>query len=140
MLHADPSPGLLRRRLDRRRATPLAQLPAVLLIVGLAAVLGVFVRLLIMWLYNGTGGSILIAALFHSAFNMSTGQKITPELIPGLGATALNLLPWAVAAVVAVVVAVSTKGRLGAGHRAAPGGQPAAPERRTDARSGRRAR
>jgi len=115
--------------------TPLAQLPAVLLLVGLSAVLGVSVRLLIMGLYNGTGGSILVAALFHSAFNMSTGQKLTPELIPGLGATTLNLLPWAVAAVVAVVVAVSTKGRLGAGHRATPGGPPAALERRTDART-----
>ena len=71
------------------------------------------IALLIMWLYNGTGGSLLIVALFHSAFNMSTGQKITPELLVGANATVLNLFVWATAAVVAVLVAAFTRGRLG---------------------------
>ena len=92
--------------------TPLAQFPSVLLIVGLSAVFAVFVRLLIMWLYNGTGGSLLIVALFHSALNMSTGQKITPELVPGGDPTVLNVLVLATVAVVAMLVAGVTRGRF----------------------------
>jgi membrane protease YdiL (CAAX protease family) len=88
-------------------------LPSVLLLVGLTAVVAVFLRLLIMWLYNGSGGSILIVALFHSAFNMSTGQQITPEVIVGVDPSLLNLLAWAAAAVVAVLIAIITSGRFG---------------------------
>ena len=91
---------------------PLAQVPTALFLVGLTAVFAIAVRLLILWLYNGSGGSLLIAALFHSAFNMSTGQKLTPELVPGADPTVLNLFVWAAAAVVAVVVVAVTKGRL----------------------------
>ena len=67
-------------------------LPSVLLLVGLTAVFAVFLRLLIMRLYNGSGGSILIVALFHSAFNLSTGQQITPEVIVGVNPSVLNML------------------------------------------------
>ena len=54
---------------------------------------------------------------------MSTGQKIRPELVPGAEVSVLNLLVWAAAAVVAVVVAAVTRGRLAyqperAAHRA----------------------
>jgi hypothetical protein len=66
-----------------------------------------------MRLYNGSGGSILIVALFHSAFNMSTGQQITPELVVGVNPSLLNLLVWATAAVVAVLIAAITRGRFG---------------------------
>ena len=89
--------------------TPLAEFPSVLLLVGIIAVLAIFLRLIIMWLYNGTGGSLLIVALFHSAFNMSTGQKITPEFIPGPEASSL---PTLAVVVVAVLIAAFTKGRL----------------------------
>jgi hypothetical protein len=56
--------------------------------------------------------------LFHSAFNMVSGQQVMPELLPGLNS---NLLVAAVVAVLAVVLAVSTRGRLGyESARAAP--------------------
>lgn len=90
----------------------LTQVPTIFLLIGLTALFGVFFRLLIMWLYNGTGGSLLLVGLFHSAFNMLTGQQITPVFIPGLEAAWLNLLVWGAAAVVALLITLLTKGRL----------------------------
>ena len=55
--------------------TPLSQFPAVLLQVGVIAVFAVFIRVVIMWLYNCAGRSVLIVALFHSAFNMTNGRR-----------------------------------------------------------------
>ncbi len=65
-----------------------------------------------MWLYNGTGGSVLIVGLFHSAFNMSTGQQITPLFIPGPTAVWLNLLVVLVTMGAALLISILTKGRL----------------------------
>lgn len=90
----------------------LTKVPTIFLLIGLTALFGVFFRLLIMWLYNGTGGSLLLVGLFHSAFNMLTGQQIIPILIPGLEAAWLNLLVWGTAAVVALLITLLTKGRL----------------------------
>jgi membrane protease YdiL (CAAX protease family) len=91
--------------------TPLGQLPNVLLeYVGVVAVFAIFFRVLIIWLYNVTGRSVLLVGLFHSSFNMVSGQKIMPELVPGLDS---GLLAIAVVAVLAVVVVVFTWGRLG---------------------------
>ena len=91
--------------------TPLSQLPSVLLQVGILAVFAVFIRVLIMWLYNGSGQSVLVVGLFHSAFNMSNGQKITPELL-GLPAGLASLIPSLAVMVVAVLLVVVTRGRL----------------------------
>ncbi len=100
--------------------TPLGQFPAVLLQVGVMAVFAIFFRVLIMWLYNGTGRSVLIVALFHSAFNMTNGQKITPELLL-LPVAESSLIPVAAVAVIAVLVVVFTRGRLSyESERAAP--------------------
>jgi uncharacterized protein len=91
--------------------TPLNQLPNVLLgYVGVVAVFAIFFRVLVIWLYNVTGRSVLMVGLFHAAFNMVTGQKIMPELVPGLNS---NLLAAAVVTVLALLVAVFTRGRLG---------------------------
>lgn len=111
--------------------TPLGQLPSVLLQVGILAGFAVLFRVLVMWLYNGTGRSVLVVALFHSAFNMTNGQKITPELLllPG---TLASLLPVAAVAVLAVLIAVATRGRLSyEPERAAtgPSSRRGAPER-----------
>ena len=76
-------------------------------------VLSIFFRVVIMWLYNGAGRSVLIVALFHSAFNSATGSGdmgYTSELISG---PLSQLIPVAILALAAIVVAVSTKGRLG---------------------------
>jgi hypothetical protein len=67
--------------------TPLGQLPTVLVEYGaVVAVFAIFFRVLIMWLYNVTGRSVLLVGLFHSSFNMVSGQKIMPEYVPGLDA------------------------------------------------------
>ena len=100
--------------------SPLSQFPAVLMQVGIVAVFAMFFRVLIMWLYNGTGRSVLIVALFHSAYNMTNGQKITPDLLHLPGGMAA-LVPAVAVMVLAVVVAVFTRGRLSyEPERAAP--------------------
>ena len=91
--------------------TPLSEFPTVLLnYVGVVAVFAIFFRVLVIWLYNVTGRSVLMVGLFHAAFNMVTGQKIMPEFVPGLDS---NLLAAGVVLVLAVVVVVFTWGRLG---------------------------
>jgi uncharacterized protein len=82
--------------------------------LAVQAMVVVFFRVVIMWLYNGTGRSVLIVALFHSAFNSAgTGAdyatRYIEEIVPGPAAL---LIPMAVVAVVAVLVTVSTRGRL----------------------------
>ena len=91
--------------------TPLSQFPAVLLQVSILAVAAIFFRVLVLWLYNGFGHSVLIVALFHSAFNMTNGRKITPQLLLFPEALA-SLVPWAAVAIVAVLLVVFTRGRL----------------------------
>jgi membrane protease YdiL (CAAX protease family) len=85
---------------------------ASLIIVGALVMVAVFFRVVVMWLYNGSGRSVLVVALFHSAYNSAWGtgdHKFTGELIPGPAAT---LIPIGAVAVVAVVVAVLSWGRL----------------------------
>jgi high-affinity Fe2+/Pb2+ permease len=91
--------------------TPLSEFPAVLMQVGFLAVFAVFIRVLIMWLYNGSGRSVLIVGLFHSAFNMTNGQKITPDLL-GLPEGLASLIPAVAVMVLAVLLVVFTRGRL----------------------------
>src|SRR5918997_1152738 len=88
----------------------LSQFPDALVQIGFLMVFAVFVRVLIMWLYNGSGRSILIVGLTHAALNVVTGQKVMVELLAGINP---NLLAAAVVAVLGVLVVVSTKGRLG---------------------------
>jgi uncharacterized protein len=88
----------------------LAQFPNALVQVGVLMVFAVFVRVLIMWLYNASRRSILIVGLSHAALNVITGQKIMPGLVPGLNS---NLLAAAVVAVLGLLVVVFTRGRLG---------------------------
>jgi membrane protease YdiL (CAAX protease family) len=81
------------------------------IIVGALVVVAMFFRVVIMWLYNGSGRSVLVVALFHSAYNSAWGtgnHKFTGELLSG------SALPYAVVAVamVAVVLATMTRGRL----------------------------
>jgi membrane protease YdiL (CAAX protease family) len=99
--------------------TPFNQLPNVLLdYVVVVSVFAIFFRVLVIWFYNVTGRSVLMVGLFHSAFNMVAGQKIMPELVPGLNS---NLLGAAVVIVLAVLVVVLTRGRLAyESERAAP--------------------
>jgi membrane protease YdiL (CAAX protease family) len=85
---------------------------SLLIVTGALVVVAVFFRFVAMWLYNGSGRSVLIVALFHSAFNSATSlgeQEFTGKLISG------PTLLYAVGAlmVLAVVVTAFTRGRLG---------------------------
>jgi len=108
--------------LEARQIT-LAVVQFALVQLVVQAIVVIFFRVVIMWLYNSTGRSMLIVALFHSAFNSAgTGSeyatRFIKEIIPGPAAL---LIPIAVVAVVAVVIAVLTRGRLGyEPERAAP--------------------
>lgn len=76
-------------------------------------IIAIFFRAVIMWLYNGAGQSVLLVALFHSAFNSVTGSggmRFIDELIAGPEA---QLIPLAILVVVAVLLVVLTRGRLG---------------------------
>jgi membrane protease YdiL (CAAX protease family) len=64
-------------------------------------------RVLITWLWNSTRGSVIVVALFHAAFNMTTGQKFLPEFVPGT-----MLWVYGVYTVLALIVIALTKGRL----------------------------
>ena len=83
------------------------------IIVGALVVVAVFFRVVIMWLYNGSGRSVPVVALFHSAYNSAWGtgdKKFANDLLSG---SALLYAVVAVAVVaVAVVLAVLTRGRL----------------------------
>jgi membrane protease YdiL (CAAX protease family) len=98
----------------------LGDFPDVLFQMGITAVFAIFLRVVIMWLYNGSGRSVLIVALFHSVFNATSGsENMTPILIPGAAA---SLTPIAAVAVIAVLLVVLTRGRLAyEPERAAPG-------------------
>src|SRR5215203_4592805 len=89
----------------------LAVVQLALVQLAVQAIVVVFFRVVIMWLYNGSGRSVLIVALFHSAFNSAgTGSEYATryieEIVPGPAALLIPI------AVVAVVVTVSTRGRL----------------------------
>lgn len=62
--------------------TPLAQVPTVALeYFFLTAVVAVLLRVLIMWVYNGSGGSVIVVGIFHSVFNITIGNEVMPELL-----------------------------------------------------------
>ena len=100
--------------------TPLAQVPSVALGYFVSTVVvAVFLRVLIMWIYNGSGRSLIIVGLFHSAFNMTIGTQVMPELL-NLPASETSLMCLGVLAVLTVAVVVSTRGRLA--YKARPAG------------------
>jgi membrane protease YdiL (CAAX protease family) len=78
-------------------------------------------RMVLGWLYNRSGASILIAGLFHASFNAANSTDLLSGMVPGqasLTVSAAVLVVWAVA-----VIAL-TRGRLGL-PRPAPGAIPA---------------
>jgi hypothetical protein len=100
--------------------TPLAQVPSVALgYFVVAAVVAVLLRVFIMWIYNGSGRSVIVVGLFHSAFNMTIGKEVMPELL-NLPASETSLLCLGVLAVLTVAVVVFTRGRLA--HPGRPAG------------------
>ena len=90
----------------------LAKIYIALGFLGILAVLQMFARIVMMWLYNNTGYSVLLVGLFHSSFDATTAQNgFAGEFLPESAATGF-LIPSAVVALAAVFIVVLTKGRL----------------------------
>jgi uncharacterized protein len=73
------------------------------------AVIHLGARVVMAWLYNSTGRSVLLVGLFHSTFNATVlyGNKV----VPGPGGT-VALLGSGIVLVAAVVLVIVTRGRL----------------------------
>jgi uncharacterized protein len=85
------------------------------LVISLAQLMifAIGLRILIGWLYNATVGSILLGAIVHVTFNATNNNNnLLTAAAPGN--TALEYVPWVVIAVLGLLVAVLTRGRLGA--------------------------
>ena len=74
------------------------------------AVLAVLLRVLVAWQYNGARHSVLVAGIFHAAFNSATGSggmRFTRELFTAPQSASITLwVPLGVLAAAAAVVAV----------------------------------
>ena len=89
-----------------------SQITIALFQVAVQAIVVIFFRVIIMWLYNGAGRSVLIVALFHSSFNSVTGSQEAMRFIREFAGPVALPIGLAVLAVVAVLVTVLTKGHL----------------------------
>jgi membrane protease YdiL (CAAX protease family) len=69
-----------------------------------------FARVILIWLYNNTGGSVLIVGLFHSSFN-TTISRMSVDFLPDKNDG--FWLASSIVIVTAVVIIVRTRGRLG---------------------------
>jgi membrane protease YdiL (CAAX protease family) len=88
----------------------LAQLHLALLLTGVFGVSQLFGRVVIMWLYNNTGYSVLLVGMFHASFNVTTSAFGSAFIPVPTGSTFLIAAP--VLAAAAVLIAVFTRGRL----------------------------
>ncbi len=92
----------------------LAQLAVAPLFLAVEFVALFFARVLIVWLYERTGRSILLVAIFHASFDASI-NKLSPHIVPGSN-TARFLLFSAVIVVAATAVIILTRGRFAGGR------------------------
>ncbi|HEY4868173.1 MAG TPA: type II CAAX endopeptidase family protein [Candidatus Dormibacteraeota bacterium] len=76
---------------------------------GVFLLAAVCFSIIIAWVFNHTGGSILIAILLHGMINFSQG--LTSDLFPKAGFNEVG--PVAAFCVVALIIVVATRGRLG---------------------------
>jgi membrane protease YdiL (CAAX protease family) len=86
---------------------PIAQLP--LYLGFLLIVFSGPMRILLTWVYNTTGRSLPVVALFHASINATGGAAIVATFFAGVD----GVLLYAALAVLALVVIVATRGRLG---------------------------
>jgi membrane protease YdiL (CAAX protease family) len=77
--------------------------------IGTFAVAAVSMSAILTWAFNHTKGSILIAILIHASLNFSQG--LTGDLFPA--AKNNELAPVIALTIVALVLVVATRGRLG---------------------------
>lgn len=72
-------------------------------------VLPISVRIVLTWVYNRSGRSLPIVGLYHAGLGVATGTGFIPVLAPGVA----PVVVYAGFAVLAIIVAVATRGRLG---------------------------
>jgi membrane protease YdiL (CAAX protease family) len=77
--------------------------------VAVFATVAVSFSMVITWVYNRTAGSLLMAVLLHASLNFSQG--LTGVLFPA--ARSNEVAPVAMLVILALVVIVATRGRLG---------------------------
>ena len=102
---------------------PIAQLP--LYATFLLIVFSGPMRILLTWIYNSTGHSIPVTALFHASINATGGAAILAMYFAGID----GVLLYAALAVFALVVIVATRGRLGSPRTDGAGGTTIEPAR-----------
>jgi uncharacterized protein len=76
---------------------------------GVFLLAAVCFSIIIAWVFNHTGGSILIAILLHGSINFSQG--LTSDLFPKAAFNEVG--PVAAFTVTALIIVVATRGRLG---------------------------
>ena len=69
------------------------------------------IAIILTWVYNHTGGSIFIAILVHASIN--TPQVVLAPLFPAVDTTSLNLAALLGFGLVAILIVILTRGRLG---------------------------
>lgn len=70
-------------------------------------------RVIVGWLYNAAGASVLIAGLFHATFNSTINPSGFAVAVLELPHEEVFVVLMAIVVVVGAVVAVATRGRLG---------------------------
>jgi uncharacterized protein len=82
-------------------------------------VLPISVRLVLTWVYNRSGRSLPIVGLYHAGLGVAAGSAFIPVLAPSVD----PVVVYAGFAVLAAVVLVATRGRLGYGSEPSIGRQ-----------------
>jgi membrane protease YdiL (CAAX protease family) len=81
-------------------------------------------RILITWIFNSSGGSVPVIALFHASIDTTASSAILTTFYPGVDGRLLYIA----LAVVALVLILTTRGRLGYRETPAPMMSPTMPE------------
>ena len=66
------------------------------------------IRVVMTWLFNGSGGSLLIVALFHAMWNVTASEDFLTPFVPG----GTGNLAYGTLAVCALLLVAVTRGRL----------------------------
>ena len=82
-----------------------------LMILPILAAAHLCARVVLLWLYNATGASVLLVAVFHASFDATVNDVGLGQLIPAPNGTALVLATGAFL-LAAVGLVVATRGRL----------------------------
>jgi uncharacterized protein len=77
-------------------------------------------RLIVGWLYNASGASVLIAGLFHAMHNAMVNPTGLGVAVLGLPQEEVLLVLTGLVVLTGVIVAVATRGRLGASPASKP--------------------